>query len=160
MNRVSPPVVRQDRIVLAPDQLIVPGVYRLLVVDGQTVLVKETDPRKILMSPAVQIISTDPMGTDLAIQPALLPQEVTEEIAKNRAQTDAVMRAIPQLVERINALGAEEQRLIDANAELMRIVVQYRQAETAAKAQAAAAAAAAAKAAATPQAQPGQAASQ
>jgi hypothetical protein len=139
-----------SRVVIAPDQLVAPGTYRLLIVDGQTVLVRETDPRKILTSPAVQIVATDPMSTDLAIQPALLPQEVTEEIVKNRAQTDEALRTLPQLMAQVNALKAEQKRLTDENTELLTVI---RQAVANANANQAAQAAAAAAGAAKPQGQ-------
>lgn len=101
---------RHDRPVL-PNELVVPGTYRLVVVDGKTMLVQETDARKVLTSPAVQIIAADPMTGDLSIQPAILPQEVTEEIVRNRGQTDQILRALPQILAENKRLSSEIKQL-------------------------------------------------
>ena len=116
LDKADPPELAAEKVTLAPNQLIVPGTYRMMVVDGQTVLVRETDPRKVLTSPAVQIIAADQSGTDLSLQPALLPQEVSEEIVRNRAQTDAALRVLPGLMAEQRRQAEELQRLREAKA--------------------------------------------
>lgn len=113
LDKADPPATSQ-KVVLAPDQLIVPGTYRMMVVDGRTVLVRETDARKVLTSPAVQIVAADQSGTDLSLQPALLPQEVSEEIVRNRAQTDAALRVLPGLMAEQRRQAEELRRLREA----------------------------------------------
>jgi len=109
------PATLPEQITLPPGQLIAPGTYRIVVVDGNTVLVHETDPRKILTSPAVQVIASDPMGTDLSLQPAMLPQEVAEEIVRNRAQTDVALRALTAVLAEQKRQGEELRRLRGSN---------------------------------------------
>ncbi|AHF94960.1 hypothetical protein OPIT5_00050 (plasmid) [Opitutaceae bacterium TAV5] len=98
-----------------PGELTVPATYRAQVIDGKYVLVRETDPRRILSSPSITVIAGDISGGDLAIQPALMPQEIAEEVTRNRVQTAELLRLLPEFRSQMDAMGKQAEELYRHN---------------------------------------------
>jgi hypothetical protein len=124
INEVDPPGPRQVRAAageaaVTGEPMTLPATYRRMVVDGKTVLVRETDPRRMLASPAVTYIAGDAGQGDVSVQPGLLPQELAAEIVRTRARSEALGSVLPQVLQRMDALAAEAKKMQEANLALV-----------------------------------------
>lgn len=104
-----------------PDRITLPASYRLVLLDGHLVLVRETDPQTLLQAPSsMRIVMGELARGELAYQPALLPQELAAEVAANRESSarmdnalEAVMRRSRELSEQSMDLQAQSRRLAE-----------------------------------------------
>lgn len=129
-----------------PDRITLPSTYRLLLVEGHLSLVRESDSQALEHGPSsMRIVMGEIARGELAYQPALLPQELAEEVASNR-ESSARMD---------NALGAVMQRSRELSEQALELEAQGKKlAELLAAAQARVRELEAAGAAAPPKAQP------
>lgn len=119
INLVDPPDSKRPGTTMTiPNQMTMPATYRLQVVDGRQVLIRETDPRKILTSPTIAVIAGDVSTGDVGIQPALLSPEVATEIVKNRVQTDKILQLLPEFAAQMTAMAEQTKQLQQHNVTL------------------------------------------
>lgn len=103
-------------------QIVVPAVYRLVFQDGNPVFIRETDERRLNGHPAVRLVASDSGSGEVNLQPALLPQELAQEIVTNRAQTQALMEVVPQLQRGAAALDQQAEMLARQNRQVLEII--------------------------------------
>src|SRR5258708_20394764 len=91
LDRVDPPGDRPLRAarppagITPPEMIFLPAAYRLVVLNGQTVLVRETDEAAMRPAPAsMRVVTGEIARGELSYQPALLPQEIAQELVKVR----------------------------------------------------------------------------
>jgi hypothetical protein len=104
-----------------PERIFLPASYRLVLLEGQLVLVRETDPKALLQAPAsLRILAGEIARGELGYQPGLLPQELAAEVAANRESSarmdnalEAVMRRSRELSEQALELQAQSRRLAE-----------------------------------------------
>lgn len=104
-----------------PDRITLPASYRLVLLEGHLVLVRETDPTTLLQAPAtLRILAGEIARGELAYQPGLLPQELAAEVAANRESSarmdnalDAVMRRSRELSEQALEIQEQSRRLAE-----------------------------------------------
>ncbi|HEY5079263.1 MAG TPA: hypothetical protein VII43_05430 [Opitutaceae bacterium] len=104
-----------------PERIVLPAVYRLLLVDGHLALVRETGAREWDGgADSLRVVAGEPGRGDLSYQPALLPQELAAEVAGARernARMDAALEAVMQrsreLAERATELESQGKRLAE-----------------------------------------------
>lgn len=122
VDRVDPPDrthVENRGTVSLPSIIELPAAYRWSLVDGRPVLVRETDSRKITAGGTMQIVAGDVARGEIAIQPALLPQEIAAELTRNRALQTQMIAAFSEVNQQVASLIAETRTMQQRNAELM-----------------------------------------
>ena len=132
LDRVDPPGDRTPRAGLSPppvappEMIVLPAAYRLVVLDGQTVLVRETDEAAMRPAPAsMRIVTGEIARGELSYQPALLPQEIAQELVKVRrahAQHDEAAaemnRRADELVEQARLMQEQNRILVERLAQI------------------------------------------
>lgn len=104
-----------------PDTLQIPAEYRLILLDGQLALVRETGTEAARPGHgSLRIVAGEAARPDPSYQPALLPQELAAEVAANRessARMDNALASVMQrsrdLADQASALEAQGKRLGD-----------------------------------------------
>ena len=96
----------------APEVLPLPEAYRLMLLDGQLVLVRDHDPG--------QVVRIESGPTSSPEHPELLPQEMAAEVERNRASgarmdnaLKAVMDRSKDLEQQAQVLGEQSRKLAD-----------------------------------------------
>jgi hypothetical protein len=91
-----------------PDRITLPASYRLVLLEGHFVLVRESDPQALVPAPAsMRIISGEIARGELAYQPGLLPQELAAEVAANRESSARMDNALEDVMRRSRELSAQ-----------------------------------------------------
>jgi hypothetical protein len=103
IDKIDPPGMQPATT--SPAMLTMPATYRQVTVDGRTMLVRETDPRKVLTTPGVQVIAGDIANGDIAVQPGIMSQEIAAEIVRTRAQVDELTKVLPQVAAQMSAMN-------------------------------------------------------
>lgn len=104
-------------------KIVVPASYRLVFQDGNPVFIRETDARRLNSHPAVRLVASEQGSGEINLQPALLPQELAQEIITNRAQTQALMEVVPQLQQSVAVLGQQAETLAKQNREVQKLII-------------------------------------
>lgn len=102
-----------------PNQITVPGTYRQVLVDGSTMLVRETDQRQALVGNRFNIISGDVSRGDLSFQPALLESELAAELVRQRAATAEMDESSLKMAEQAQELLKATQALARKQTEIV-----------------------------------------
>lgn len=105
INKIDPPGASSQQPSQVSSVMAMPATYRQVVVDGQTVLVRETDPRKVLTTPGVQVIAGDIANNEIAVQPGLMSQEMAAEIVRTRAQVDELANLLPKILAQLESMN-------------------------------------------------------
>ena len=120
INRVDPPERATARVTTTlPNIIEIPSAYRWVIVDGNPALLRETDPRKITAGGAMQIVAGDVSRGEVAIQPALLPQEIAAELTRNRALQAQMITSFDDANRKVAELIAETRTMQERNAQLV-----------------------------------------
>lgn len=95
-----------------PDRLALPAAYRLVLLDGQLALVRESDAEALAPAPAsLRVVVGEVARGELAYQPGLLPQELAREVAANRESSARMDNALDQVLERSRDLARQALQL-------------------------------------------------
>jgi len=96
------------RAIEAPDRIEFPATYRLVVVEGHLVLVRETDAQALVPPPtSLRVVTGEIARGELAYQPGLLPQELAAQVAANRESAARLDNALAEVMERSRLLSAQ-----------------------------------------------------
>jgi len=91
-----------------PARITLSACYRLVLLDGHLVLVRETDPQALLQAPAsMRIVAGEIARGELAYQPGLLPQELAAEVAASRESSARMDNALEDVMRRSRELSAQ-----------------------------------------------------
>jgi hypothetical protein len=102
-----------------PDQIELPASYRLMLLDGHLVLVRETDAQALQGAPAtMRIVAGEIARGELAYQPGLLPQELAAEVAANRESSARMDNALEDVMRRSRELSG---RALELQAQSVRL---------------------------------------
>lgn len=101
--------MRARQIADAPPTFTLPGVYRPVLVDGQMVLRKETDPKLIAGNYAVVLV--DPSRGDISHQPGLMPAELAREVVILKQAQAKQVEIATALVSGVNMVGQQAGQL-------------------------------------------------
>ena len=111
---ISPRTI--EKAEAAPEVVPLPTAYRLMLLDGQLVLVRDHDPAQVVRIESTPLSSPE--------HPELLPQEMAAEVERNRASgarmdnaLKAVMDRSRDLEQQAQVLGEQSKHLADMLAE-------------------------------------------
>lgn len=90
---VDPPDDTRPRQIAAnADRIVVPACYRMVIIDGQQTLVRESDEQAIQGNRgSLRVVKGEVARGEISYQPGLIEQELAEEVVRTRqaqAQTD------------------------------------------------------------------------
>jgi hypothetical protein len=104
--RPTPREATEREPIRMPDRITLPASYRLLLVDGHLALVHETDSQALEPPPtSMRIVMGEIARGEIAYQPALLPQELAEQVASNRESSARMDNALETVMQRSRELS-------------------------------------------------------
>jgi len=110
------------RALEAPDRIEFPATYRLVMVEGHLLLVRETDAQALAPPPtSLRAVAGEVARGELAFQPGLLPQELAAQVAANRESAARLDNALAEVMERSRLLSAQA---LDLKAQSQRLADQ------------------------------------
>jgi hypothetical protein len=113
IDLVDPPDASRPRVARADaDKIVLPACYRLVLVDGKQVLVRETDAQAIQGNPgSLRIVTGEIARGEISYQPGLVDQELAEEVVRTRQSQAAADNAAINLTNQSAEVVAQSKQL-------------------------------------------------
>jgi hypothetical protein len=110
----KPAAAAEPRAISLPDRIVLPADYRVLVLDGHLALVRVADAQALEPAPpSLRIVAGETGRGELAYQPALLPQELAQEVERSRSSSARMEAALADVMQRSRELSSQAVQIED-----------------------------------------------